>query len=397
MRVIGESLVREEKAKGRRQIVYLPGDILTPQAREVIGALGLELVEGPLPVPEPRAADPATAVRRVLYRSAPRWMAPDPPMGTHPRRFGRLAVVGAGSVGTTVAHLAASADMATEITMVDVVSGLAASVALDVEHASGITGSTTAVRGGSEAGLLTDAEVVVITAGRPRSPGMDRAGLIAINGRVVRSVAEEVAAHAPDAVIVVVTNPLDEMTHEALSASGFGRKQVLGMAGTLDSSRFRYFLAREAGVSPRDVQAFCLGRHGPEMVPVLSRATIKGRPVQRVLSPEQIERCVRGAVEGGAEVVSLRRTGSAYLAPGHAICEVLDGLRSKRAGVIPVSVMLEGEYGMEGIVLGVPALLGRGGLIEVVEITLSEEEQRALEAAGEGVRVSLEAARSLSV
>ena len=275
MAVIGESQVREEAGAGRRRVVVMPGDIITPQAREAIAALGLELVEGPLPVPEPRAADPATAVRRALYRSAPRWMAPDPPVGVRPRRLDRLAVVGAGSVGTTVAHLAASSDMAAEITLVDVVSGLAASVALDVEHSSGITGSPVRVRGGSESALLAGAEVVVITAGRPRSPGMDRAGLIAVNGRVVRSVAEEVAAHSPGAVIVVVTNPLDEMTAEALSASGFGRRRVLGMAGTLDSSRLRYLLAREAGVSPRDVQAFCLGRHGPEMVPVLSRATIK--------------------------------------------------------------------------------------------------------------------------
>ncbi len=393
MVVIGESLVREEARRGRREIVFLPGDIITPQAREVIATLGLELVEGPVPVPEPRAVDPATAVRRVLYRSAPRWMAPDPPVGMRPRRLTRLAVVGAGNVGTTVAHLAAVSDMASEITLVDVVSGLAASVALDVEHTSGITGASVRVRGGSESALLADAEVVVITAGRPRSPGMDRAGLIAVNGRVVRSVAEEVAAHAPQAVIVVVTNPLDEMTVEALSASGFGRRQVLGMAGTLDSSRFRYLLAREAGVAPRDVQAFCLGRHGPEMVPVLSRATIRGRPVGRVLSSEQIARCVEGTIGGGGAVVSLRRTGSAFLAPGHAICEVLDALRGQRAGMTPVSVMLEGEYGMEGIVLGVPALLGRGGLIEVVEMTLSEEENRALRAAGERVRASLEMAR----
>ncbi|MCQ3802909.1 MAG: malate dehydrogenase [Acidimicrobiia bacterium] len=397
MTVIGESQVREEVKKGRRQIVYLQGDIITPQAREAIATFGLELVQGPLPAPEPRVVDPATAVRRVLYRSAPRWMAPDPPVGLRPRRLSRLAVVGAGNVGTTVAHLAAASDMAAEITLVDVVAGLAASVALDVEHSSGVTGASVKVSGGSESGLLADAEVVVITAGRPRSPGMDRAGLIAINGRVVRSVAEEVAAHAPEAVMVVVTNPLDEMTVEALSASGFGRKQVLGMAGTLDSSRLRYLLAREAGVSPRDVQAVCLGRHGPQMVPVLSRATIKGRPVGRVLSSEQIQRCVEGTIGGGGAVVSLRRTGSAFLAPGHAICEVLDALRGQRAGMIPVSVMLEGEYGMEGVVLGVPALFGKGGLIEVGEMGLSEEEHRALREAGEGVRASLEAARALSV
>ena len=394
MAVIGESQVREEIARGRRRIVHMRGDIITPQAREVIEGLGLELVEGPLPAPEPRAADPATAIRRVLYRSAPRWMTPDPPVGIRPRRLGRVAVVGAGSVGTSVAALAAASDMASEINLIDVVSGLAASVALDVEHTSGITGSSVKVRGGSDAGLLAGAEVVVITAGRPRSPGMDRAGLIAVNGRVVRSVSEEVAAHAPEAVIVVVTNPLDEMTFEALSASGFPRRRVLGMAGTLDSGRLRYLLAREAGVSPADVQAFCLGRHGPEMVPVLSRAAIRGRPIGRVLSAEQIERCVRRTVEGGGEVVSLRRTGSAFLAPGHAVCEVLDALRGQRAGMIPVSVMLRGEYGMEGIVLGVPALLGRGGLIEVVEMTLSAEELRSLERAGEGVRTALEAARS---
>ncbi len=394
MTVIGESLVQEEARRGRRRIVHLPGDIITAAAREAIDALGMELVEGPLPVPQPRASDPATAVRRVLYRSAPRWVTPKAPVGIRPRRLTRLAVVGAGAVGTTVASLAAASEIAAEINLIDVVSGLAESVALDIEHASGITGASVRVRGGSESGLLADAEVVVITAGRPRSPGMDRAGLIAINGRVVRSVAEEVAAHAPAAVIVVVTNPLDEMTADALAASGFPRRQVLGMAGTLDSGRLRYLLAREAGVSPADVQALCLGRHGPEMVPVLSRATIKGRPVGRVLGPRQIERCVAGTIGGGGAVVSLRQTGSAFLAPGHAICEVLNALRGQRAGMIPVSVMLRGEYGMDGIVLGVPALLGRGGLIEVVEINLSEQEHHALQAAGQGVRASLEAARA---
>ena len=232
MAVIGESLVREEVAKGRRRIVYLRGGHHhSPRLGRRSRAWVWNWWKARFRSPEPRAVDPATAIRRVLYRSAPRWMAPEPPVGIRPRQLGRLAVVGAGNVGTTVAHLAAASDMASQINLIDVVSGLAASVALDVEHASGITGSSVEVRGGSESGLLTDAEVVVITAGRPRSPGMDRAGLIAINGRVVRSVAEEVAAHAPEAVIVMVTNPLDEMTFEALSASGFSRRRVLGMAG----------------------------------------------------------------------------------------------------------------------------------------------------------------------
>ncbi len=385
MSVIGEAQVREQVDRGRRIIVVEPGDILTPQARELIEALRLEVVDEPPPVPERPGTDPALAIQRTLYRRSPRWVAPKPRQGTNPVQFTRIGIVGAGNVGTTTAHLVAGGEAAREIVLIDLVPGLAAAVALDIEHASGISGSATRTFGGTEAAAVAGADVVVITAGRPRSPGMDRTALAEVNRRVVRPVAEAVAEHAPEAVIIVVTNPLDEMTLAALEASGFPRQRVLGMAGTLDSSRFRSALARAARVTPRDVAAFTLGSHGNEMVPIVSHATIKGRPVDRVLTPDQVERCVRETIEGGARIVELRRTGSAFVAPAHAIVEVVDAMRGARAGAVPVSVLLDGEYGISGTVVGVPALLGPKGLIEVVELPLTDTERTALVAAAEAV------------
>jgi malate dehydrogenase len=214
---------------------------------------------------------------------------------------------------------------------------------------------------------------------------MSRADLVTTNGRVVRQVSEVIADRAPNAVVVVVTNPLDEMTMEAYRSTGFPRERVIGMAGTLDSSRFRRALARAAGVDPRDVQAFTLGSHGDEMVPVTSQARIKGRPLSDVLTDSQIADCVRDTVTGGGQVVALRRSGSATLAPAHATVEVLDALRGARAGAIPVSVVLAGEFGIDGVVVGVPCLLGPGGVIEVVVVPLSADEHAGLEAAAAAV------------
>ena len=385
MSVIGEAHVRDQVDRGRRVVVVGSDDILTPQARELIDALQLEIVEHALPVPERPGTDPNLAVQRTLFRRSPRWMAPSPRTGTAPVRLGRVAIVGSGNVGATSAHLLATHEATEEIVLIDLVPGLAASVALDIGHAAGISGSTTRAKGATETVAVADADVVVITAGRPRSPGMDRSALVEVNGRVVRSVAEMVAEHAPNAVVIVVTNPLDEMTLAALDATSFPRHRVLGMAGTLDSARFRTSLARAAAVAPMDVEAFTLGSHGNEMVPVVSHARIKGRPLDRVLSPEVIEECVADTISGGAQVVALRRTGSAYVAPAHAIVEVLEAMRGARAGTIPVSVLLDGEYGISGVVVGVPTLLGPKGLIEVVELPLSAEEREALTVAAAAV------------
>ena len=199
--------------------------------------------------------------------------------------------------------------------------------------------------------------MVVVSAGRPRTPGMTRAALAEVNGRVIRDVGAAIAAHAPGAVVVVVTNPVDEMTHELWRSAGLADDRVIGMAGTLDSRRFRFTAGSGGGVSPADVEAMTLGSHGDEMVPVVSRATIKGRPVRDVLTPDVVARCVQDTVDGGAAVVALRRTGSAFVAPAHAVVEVLDALRGAVAAPVPVSVRVHGAYGIDDVFVGVPARL----------------------------------------
>jgi malate dehydrogenase len=387
--VVGEADVISAFRAGARTLAIAPGAVVTVLAREAAERLGVVLQVGPLEQAARAAPDGATATRRLLYRRHPGWVAPEPLRGRAPVRLPRLVIVGAGGVGANTAHLATIAGIGDEIILIDLVPGLAESVALDVMHASGITNSTSKVRGGTGFELLAGADVVVITAGRPRSPGMSRNDLVDVNGRVIRSISEQIAAHAPDAIVVVVTNPLDEMTEAALVATGFPRQRVLGMAGTLDSSRFRYHLAAAAGVKPADVSAFTLGSHGAEMVPITSQATIAAKPIQAVLTPEVIARAVKDTIEGGAAVVSLRRTGSATIAPAHAIIEVLDGIRGARAGPLPVSVRLEGEYGIDGAVVGVPVVLGRSGVIEVVELQLSGEELAALRRSARAVRSRL--------
>lgn len=385
-RVVGAEHVEGASRRGRRYLEVTPGAIVTDQARDSAARLRVDLRTGPLDRPAVPAPDGAAALVRGLYRRNPKWTAPRPPAGRSAVRFGRVAVVGAGGVGGAVAHLAASAGMAEEVVLVDVVPGLAESIALDLNHAAGVTRSRSVARGGADLALAADADVVVVTAGRARAPGMSRADLREANGRTVRAVAEAIRTAAPRAVVLVVTNPLDEMTAEALLATEFPRERVLGMAGTLDSARFREALAREAGVEVGEVEAMVLGSHGPEMAPVVSRARIRGAPVDRVLSPAQIEACVERTIEAGARVVALRKTGSASLAPAHATVEVLDHLRGARAGAVPVSVRLEGEYGLEGVVLGVPCLLGPRGLIEVRELALAASERAALGRAAAAVR-----------
>lgn len=376
--VVGEQDVMEAWRAGRRRIHVLESTLVTHQGREAAERLGVEIVSGAPEHAVVAATDGPAAIRRVLYRSNPRWIPSGRPAGISPRSFGRLVIVGAGGVGAGTAHLAANRSMATDVVLVDVVPGLAEAVALDLEHAAGISGSTSRVSGGADVSLIEGADVVVITAGRPRTPGMSRSDLASVNRRIVRQAAEATRDHAPQAIVVVVTNPLDEMTMEAYRSSGFPRRQVIGMAGTLDSSRLRRSLARAAGVDPRDVDAFTLGSHGDEMVPVTSLARIKGRPASEVLSADQLAACVRDTVTGGAQVVALRRTGSATMAPAHATAEVLDALRGARAGAVPVSVVLEGEYGIEGTVVGVPCLLGPDGVVEIVELPLPDHEREAL-------------------
>ena len=388
-RVIGTEQVEEARARGRQVLEILPEDIVTDLAVESAARLGIRLVDGPLPRPAVARTDGATALRRGLIRRAPRWVAPQARAARGARRLAKLALVGAGGVGANIAYLAANADIAANIALIDVKPGLAESTALDLNHAAGITRTAARASGSTDLANVAGAEVIVVTAGRPRTPGMSRADLIDVNRRVIHAAAEAIRTKAPEAVVIVVTNPLDEMTVEMLRATGFPRERVLGMAGTLDSSRFREALARAAGVTPADVEAITLGSHGDEMAPITSLARIKGRAVEAFLTPDAIDACARDAVTGGGQVVDLRKTGSATLAPAHATMEVIDHIRGARAGPVPVSVMLAGEYGIDGVVLGVPCHLGAGGLIAVEELNLSDAELAALHAAAVAIRARL--------
>ncbi|MDD9908909.1 MAG: malate dehydrogenase [Ahrensia sp.] len=385
-RIVGSELIEDARQRGRIVFEILPGDIVTDVARETAERIGLRLVEGPLEKPQSVRSDGNTAMRRQLYKRSARWVAPRSAPAMKASRFAKIALIGAGGVGGNVAHLAALADMADEIILIDIAPGLAAATALDLNHMSGITGARTRCTGAEDLSMVAGADVVVVTAGRARAPGMTRADLINTNARVIRSAAEAITSSAPNAVVIVITNPLDEMTFEMLRATQFPRERVLGMAGTLDSSRFRHALAKAAGVTPADVSAITLGSHGEEMAPITSLARIKGRRLERFLTDDQIEACVKDAVTGGGQVVALKKSGSATIAPAHSTIELLNHMRGATSGSVPVSVLLEGEYGISGVVVGVPAHLGRSGLIEVEKLRLSQDETQALHAAADAIR-----------
>lgn len=388
-RVIGAEAIEDARRRGRITFEVLPGDIVTSLARESAAQFGIKLLDGPVEMPVPPRTDGNTSMRRVLYRRSPKWVAPSRARSTKARRFAKIALVGAGGVGANIAHLAANADMADEIALIDIAPGIAAATALDLNHASGITGTRARVTGGEDLAAVAGADVIVVTAGRARGPGMTRADLIGVNTRVIHATAAVIRTQAPGAIVIVVTNPLDEMTVEMLRATGFPREQVLGMAGTLDSSRFRNALAMAAGVMPRDVQAITLGSHGDEMAPITSLARIKGRAVEAFLTKEQIEACVKDAITGGGQVVALKKTGSATIAPAHSSIELMDHIRGAKTGPVPVSVMLDGEYGLKNVVLGVPAHLGKSGLVSVENLRLTEAEHQALHAAASAISTRL--------
>ena len=396
-RVIGEEHITDARRRGRQVLEVLPGDIVTQLAREAAENSRITLIDGPLEKPTIPQIDGAIALQRGLYRRSPKWIAPKPSQGKSPSAISRLALIGAGGVGLNIAHLVANRGIANEVALIDVAPGVAEAVALDLTHASGITRSGAHVQGGTDLSLITNAQVVVITAGRPRSPGMSRADLMTINRRIIQSISESIRIHAPDSIVIVVTNPLDEMTTTVLEATGFPYHRVLGMAGTLDSSRFRWSLAQKAGVPVSDVEAVTLGSHGGEMVPIVSTALIRNKPITTVLSDDEIQDCVETTVHGGESVVALRQTGSATLAPAHAVCELLDAIRGARPGALPVSVMLSGSYGIHDVVLGVPCVLDSNGLREVIELPITAEEQVLLTAAAESVRIRLDQAANKTI
>jgi malate dehydrogenase len=298
----------------------------------------------------------------------------------------KITVVGAGKYGSTTVQRLAESGIADEVVMTDIVEGLPQGLALDMMQSRSIEGFETRVVGTNSYAETKDSDVCVVTAGLPRKPGMSRMDLLDVNAKIIRGVAEQFCSGSPNAVVIVVTNPLDEMTHLFREVSGFAHQRVLGQAGMLDSARFKHFVAEETGVSPRDVDAMTLGSHGETMVPVPSQTKVGGKPITDALSADQIERLVERTRDGGAEIVGLLKTGSAYYAPSSAAAAMVEAVARDSGAVMPSCAWLTGEYGISDVYLGVPAKLGAGGVKEVVELPLTDPEVQELRAAAEAVR-----------
>jgi malate dehydrogenase len=300
-----------------------------------------------------------------------------------PRR--KVSVIGAGNVGATTAQRIAEAGLA-DVVLVDIVEGLPQGKGLDLAEAAPVLGHDQGIVGSNGYEETAGSDIVVVTSGLARQPGMSRDDLLMKNAGIVRAVVKEAASRSPEAVLIVVTNPLDAMCHVAMEASGFPRERVLGMAGVLDSARFRTFIAWELGVSVADTNAFVLGGHGDTMVPLPRYSTVAGIPITELMAPERIEALVQRTRDGGAEVVALLKSGSAYYAPAAAVAEMVDAILNDRKRVLPCAAYLIGEYGVDGLFVGVPCVLGEGGLKRVIEIRLSEEEQAAFARSAEAVQ-----------
>lgn len=288
-------------------------------------------------------------------------------------------------VGGTTAQRLAERDYS-DVVLVDIVEGLPQGKALDLLEAAPVCGYDGAVIGTNSYEETAGSEIVVITSGLARKPGMSRDDLVLKNKEIIQGVVESVVRYSPNCILLMVTNPLDAMAQLALHVSGFPRERICGMAGVLDTARFRTFLAHEMGVSVRDVQAYVLGGHGDTMVPVIRYTTVGGVPIEKLLAKEDIDRLVQRTRKGGEEIVNLLKTGSAYYAPSAAVVEMVDAIMLDRKRILPCSVYLQGEYGIDGLFVGVPAKLGSEGVEEIIELELSSEENAALKRSADAVK-----------
>jgi malate dehydrogenase len=297
----------------------------------------------------------------------------------------KITVVGAGNVGATTAQRLAERDYA-DIVLVDIVEGLPQGKALDLNETGPVVGYEPNVVGSNGYDETAGSDICIITSGIARKPGMSRDDLLTTNQKIVGDVTRELVSRSPETILIVVTNPLDAMCQVALKESGFPRERVIGMAGVLDSARFRTFLAWELGVSVRDVTGFVLGGHGDQMVPVVSYTNVAGIPVADLIPSDRLAEIVQRTRDGGAEVVKLLKSGSAYYAPSASVCEMVDSIVHDQKRVLPCAAHLTGEFGLDGIFMGVPCRLGAGGLEEIIKIQLSDDEQKQLHRSAEAVR-----------
>jgi malate dehydrogenase len=304
-----------------------------------------------------------------------------------PRR--KVSIIGAGNVGATAAYYVAEKVIA-DIVMVDVVEGVTQAKALDFLHAGPMRRYDVSIRGTADYSEIVDSDVAVITAGLPRKPGMDRMDLLKVNADIVKSAAQNIARYSPNATVIVVSNPLDIMCHVAFRTTGFAVQRVMGMAGILDATRFRTFVARELGCALTDVHAMVLGGHGDQMVPLPRFTTVAGIPITQMLDKPAIDRMVARTRNGGAEIVAYLKTGSAYYAPAASVAEMVEAIITDRKTLAPCACYLRGEYGIENLFMGVPVILGKNGVERIVELDLEKEEMDLLKESANAVRKGVE-------
>jgi malate dehydrogenase len=297
----------------------------------------------------------------------------------------KVTVVGAGNVGATLGQRVAERDYA-DVVLVDVIPDMPQGKALDILEAGPVLGYDSEVIGANSYDETAGSDVVIITSGIARKPGMSRDDLIRTNQGIVTQVTQEIVSRSPNAILICVTNPLDAMVQLAWKVSGFPKNRVIGMAGVLDTARFRTFIAQELGVSVRDVQAFVLGGHGDTMVPLARLSSVAGVPLPDLIPAERLEQIVQRTRDGGAEIVQLLKTGSAYYAPSAAVLQMVDSIILDKKMIMPCSVYLEGEYGINGLFVGVPAKLGANGVEEVIQLDLTESERAALQKSADSVK-----------
>jgi len=305
----------------------------------------------------------------------------------------KVSIIGSGYVGATAVYYIAEKNLA-DIVMVDVVDGLPQAKALDYLHAAPMRGYSVHISGTNDYKDIEDSDVVVITAGIPRKPGMDRMDLMKINVDIAKTASQAIAKYAPNAVVIVVSNPLDVIAMVTLQESGFALKRVIGMAGVLDSTRYRYFIAEKLGVCPGDVMAMVMGGHGDSMVPLTRFTRVNGIPVQELMDKKSIEKLENRTRTGGGEIVSLLKQGSAFYAPGASVAKMVEAIVKDEKRVVPVSAYLRGEYGYNDIFLGVPVLLGKNGVEKIIQLDLSPEEKAMLDDSAEAVAKGVETLRS---
>jgi malate dehydrogenase len=297
----------------------------------------------------------------------------------------KVTVVGAGNVGATAAQRLAEKQLC-DVVLVDIVEGVPQGKALDLNEAAPVEKHDSHLTGTNSYDETAGSDIVIITAGIPRKPGMSRDDLISTNAGIVKSVTQEIASRSPEAVLIIVSNPLDAMCHVAFDASGFPKERVIGMAGVLDSARFRAFISMELDVSVENTHAFVLGGHGDTMVPLPRYSTVAGIPITELMAAERIDALVERTRNGGAEIVGLLKTGSAYYAPASAAVEMAESILKDKKKILPCAAYLQGEYGQQDLFIGVPVKLGAGGIEDIIEITLTDDEKQALQKSADAVQ-----------